>query len=125
LEPLGSAITALDRAGSEVRDVENLREHYALTLRAWVARLEERWDDVVRLTSPGRARVWRLYMAASALAFQFGEITVNQTLAVARGPDGSSGMPLTRAALLQRAGHDDRPEGSPPVGRRPRPTRSP
>jgi cyclopropane-fatty-acyl-phospholipid synthase len=103
LEPLGSAITALDRAGLEVRDVENLREHYALTLRAWVARLEERWDAAAGLTSPGRARVWRLYMVASALAFQFGEITVNQTLAVARRPDGSSGMPMTRAALLARA----------------------
>jgi cyclopropane-fatty-acyl-phospholipid synthase len=101
LEPLGSTITALDRAGFEVRDVENLREHYALTLRAWVARLEERWDDAVGLTSPGRARVWRLYMVASALAFQFGEITVNQTLAVARTPSGNSGMPLTRAALLK------------------------
>ncbi|MCU1606479.1 MAG: cyclopropane-fatty-acyl-phospholipid synthase [Modestobacter sp.] len=96
LEPLGSTITALDRAGFEVRDVENLREHYALTLRAWVSRLEEHWDDAVALTSEGRARVWRLYMVASALAFQFGEITVNQTLAVVRTAQGRSGMPLTR-----------------------------
>ncbi|MGZ4540810.1 MAG: class I SAM-dependent methyltransferase [Blastococcus sp.] len=103
LEPLGSTITALDRAGLEVRDVENLREHYALTLRAWVARLDRQWDDAVALTSPGRARVWRLYMVASALAFQFGEISVNQTLAVARTPDGRSGMPATREALLPSA----------------------
>jgi cyclopropane-fatty-acyl-phospholipid synthase len=100
LEPLGSTITALDRAGFEVRDVENLREHYVLTLRAWVSRLERHWDDAVALTSEGRARVWRLYMVASALAFQFAEITVNQTLAVARTPEGRSGMPLTRQALL-------------------------
>jgi cyclopropane-fatty-acyl-phospholipid synthase len=96
LEPLGSTISALDRAGFEVRDVENLREHYALTLRAWVSRLEAQWDAAVRLTSAGRARVWRLYMVASALGFEFGEITVNQTLAVARTSDGRSGMPLTR-----------------------------
>jgi cyclopropane-fatty-acyl-phospholipid synthase len=100
LEPLGTTITALDRAGLEVRDVENLREHYALTLRAWVSRLDERWDEAVALTSPGRARVWRLYMVASALAFQYGEISVNQTLAVARRVDGRSGMPRTREALL-------------------------
>jgi cyclopropane-fatty-acyl-phospholipid synthase len=100
LEPLGATITALDRAGFEVRDVENLREHYVLTLRAWVSRLEENWDAAVALTSAGRARVWRIYMVASALAFQFGDITVNQTLAVARTPDGRSGMPLTREALL-------------------------
>ena len=103
LEPLGATITALDRAGFEVRDVENLREHYALTLRAWVSRLEENWDEAVALTSPGRARVWRLYMVASALAFQFGEITVNQTLAVVRRPDGCSGLPLTRQDLLPGA----------------------
>jgi cyclopropane-fatty-acyl-phospholipid synthase len=104
LEPLGATITALERNGFEIRDVENLREHYALTLRAWVARLEENWDRAVALTSPGRARVWRLYMVASALAFQFGEITVNQTLAVSRGPDGRSGLPLTREGLLPAAG---------------------
>jgi cyclopropane-fatty-acyl-phospholipid synthase len=115
LEPLGSTITALDRAGLEVRDVENLREHYALTLRAWVSRLEERWDEAVRLTSPGRVRVWRLYMVASALAFQFGEITVNQTLVVARTPDGSSGMPLTRSALLHTVHDAERVEVSPPL----------
>jgi cyclopropane-fatty-acyl-phospholipid synthase len=115
LEPLGSTITALDRAGLEVRDVENLREHYVLTLRAWVSRLEERWDDAVRLTSPGRARVWRLYMVASALAFQFGEITVNQTLAVARTPDGSSGMPLTRSAVQDSAHDARRVEELPPT----------
>jgi cyclopropane-fatty-acyl-phospholipid synthase len=104
LEPLGATITALERNGFEIRDVENLREHYALTLRAWVARLEENWDEAVALTSAGRARVWRLYMVASALAFQFGEITVNQTLAVLRAPDGRSGMPLTRESLLPTAG---------------------
>jgi len=105
LQPLGATITALDAAGLEVRDVENLREHYALTLRAWVSRLEQHWDAAVALTSPGRARVWRLYMVASALGFQFGEITVNQTLAVARTRDGRSGMPRTREDLLPLHAH--------------------
>ena len=53
------------RTGLEVRDVESLREHYARTLRAWVANLETHWDDAQTLAGPGRARVWRLYMAAS------------------------------------------------------------
>jgi len=100
LQPLGETVTALDMAGFEVRDVEDLREHYTLTLRAWVARLEQHWGEAVRLTSPGRARVWRLYMVGAALAFQSGEITVNQTLAVARPRGGRSGFPLTREALL-------------------------
>ncbi|MER7763869.1 cyclopropane-fatty-acyl-phospholipid synthase family protein [Streptomyces sp. NPDC097619] len=94
LSPVGSTVGELERAGFEVRDVEALREHYALTLRAWVTRLEEHWDEAVRLTSEGRARVWRLYMAASALGFEHGRLGVNQVLAVRPGTGGASGMPL-------------------------------
>lgn len=94
LAPIGSTVTQLERAGFEVRDVESIREHYALTLRRWVANLEARWVRAVRLTSPGRARVWRLYMAASALAFERNRIGVNQVLAVRTPEPGASGMPL-------------------------------
>ncbi|UXY28007.1 SAM-dependent methyltransferase [Streptomyces sp. HUAS TT20] len=94
LAPLGSTVTQLERAGFEVRDVESIREHYALTLRRWVAALEAGWDRAVRLTGPGRARVWRLYMAACALAFERNRIGVNQVLAVRTPESGASGMPL-------------------------------
>ncbi|MFF5184096.1 class I SAM-dependent methyltransferase [Streptomyces sp. NPDC000345] len=94
LAPLGTTVTQLERAGFEVRDVESIREHYALTLRRWVARLEDDWARAVRLTSPGRARVWRLYMAASAVAFERNRIGVNQVLAVRTAEPGDSGMPL-------------------------------
>uniref|UniRef100_A0AAU2JRY9 Cyclopropane-fatty-acyl-phospholipid synthase family protein n=1 Tax=Streptomyces sp. NBC_00049 TaxID=2903617 RepID=A0AAU2JRY9_9ACTN len=94
LSPLGSTVSELERAGFEVRDVEALREHYGLTLRAWVARLEEHWDEAVRLTSPGRARVWLLYMAACALGFERGRLGINQVLAVKPAASGGSGLPL-------------------------------
>ncbi|MFD3550155.1 class I SAM-dependent methyltransferase, partial [Streptomyces sp. NPDC058655] len=94
LSPLGTTVGELERAGFEVRDVEALREHYALTLRAWVARLEEHWDEAVRLTSPGRARVWLLYMAASALGFEHGRLGVNQVLAVKHAAGGDARLPL-------------------------------
>lgn len=77
---LGEMVTALESGGFEVLDVEALRRHYALTLRAWVRRLETNWDETVRLTSLGRARVWRLYMASSALGFETGLTGVNQIL---------------------------------------------
>ncbi|MEV6565958.1 cyclopropane-fatty-acyl-phospholipid synthase family protein [Streptomyces kronopolitis] len=94
LAPLGRTVGQLEDAGFEVRDVEAIREHYALTLRRWVANLEEHWDRAVRLTSPGRARVWRLYMAACALSFERNRLGVNQVLAV-RTPDaGGAGQPL-------------------------------
>ncbi|MFI2434757.1 class I SAM-dependent methyltransferase [Streptomyces sp. NPDC018693] len=94
LQPIGVTVTQLERAGFEVRDVESIREHYALTLRRWVANLEADRERAVRLTSPGRARVWQLYMAASALAFERNRIGVNQVLAVRTPESGDSGMPL-------------------------------
>jgi len=100
LAPLGTTVTLIEDAGFEVRDVQALREHYARTLRAWVSNLEAGWSAAVRLTSAGRARVWRLYMAASALAFEHGRIGVNQVLAVKPRRDGASDMPPTRAAWL-------------------------
>ncbi|MBL1101349.1 class I SAM-dependent methyltransferase [Streptomyces coffeae] len=94
LAPVGRTVAQLEEAGFEVRDVEAIREHYALTLRAWVTNLERHWTEAVRLTSPGRARVWRLYMAACALSFERNRIGVNQVLAVRTPGDGASGLPL-------------------------------
>lgn len=95
---VGEAALAMEAAGFEVRDVESLREHYARTLRRWVANLQEAWDDAVDLVGEGRARVWLLYMAASALGFEDGGLAIYQTLGVKDGPDGRSGMPPTRAS---------------------------
>ncbi|MER5279459.1 cyclopropane-fatty-acyl-phospholipid synthase family protein [Streptomyces sp. NPDC002809] len=94
LAPVGRTVATLEEAGFETRDVESLREHYALTLRRWVANLERDWDRAVRMTTPGRARVWRLYMAASALSFEHNKIGVNQILAVRPAEGGSARMPL-------------------------------
>lgn len=106
LAPLGSTVSRLEEAGLEVRDVEAIREHYALTLRQWVANLEAHWPEAVRLAGAGRARVWRLYMAASALSFEQNRIGVNQVLAVRPTKDGGSGMPRTRADWLGRGRQD-------------------
>ncbi|MDK1342060.1 class I SAM-dependent methyltransferase [Streptomyces sp. 378] len=100
LAPVGTTTALLEDAGFEVRDVEALREHYALTLRAWVANLEQHWQQAVHLTTAGRARVWRLYMAASALAFEHNGIGVNQILAVRTTAAGHAKMPRTRGQWL-------------------------
>lgn len=94
---LAEMIGALESGGLEVLDVEALRRHYALTLRAWVRRIEEHWDEAVRSTSLGRARVWRLYMAASALGFETGLTGVNQVLV--QRPGGTA-PPLRRSAWI-------------------------
>ena len=93
---IGESVRAMEQAGFEVRDVESLREHYAKTLRAWVANLEVGWDAAVALAGERRARVWRLYMAASAVNFEAGRINVHQALGVVPTDEGSSGMPPTR-----------------------------
>ena len=94
---LGEMVVALEGAGFEVLDVEALRQHYALTLRAWVRRLEENWDRAVALTSVGRARIWRLYMASSAIGFENGLTGVNQVLV--QRPGGAE-PPLRRTAWM-------------------------
>ena len=89
----GSVVSAMQRVGFEVRHAENLREHYAQTLRHWVANLEANWDEAVRLAGEARTRVWRLYMAGSALYFEQGATQIHQVLGVKLDDRGGSGMP--------------------------------
>jgi cyclopropane-fatty-acyl-phospholipid synthase len=96
LHEVGSTISVMQAAGFEARHVEGLREHYALTLRAWVANLEANWEEAVAEAGAPRARIWRLYMAASALNFEAGRTQVHQVLAV-RADRGRSGLPLRPA----------------------------
>ena len=93
LHEVGAVVSAIQRAGFEARHLESLREHYALTLRCWVRNLDEHWDDAVREVGQGRARVWRLYMAAAAVGFEHDDGQIHQVLATAT-TDGDSGMPL-------------------------------
>jgi len=96
LHEVGAVVSTMQASGFEVRHVESLREHYALTLRAWVANLERGWSEAVAEAGAGRARVWRLYMAASALNFEAGRTQVHQVLAV-KADRGHSRMPLRPA----------------------------
>ena len=93
---VAEVVRAMQRSGFEVRDVESLREHYSRTLHHWVSNLEEHWEEAVSLVGPGRASIWRLYMAASANGFDDGGLAIHQVLGVVPGPGGRSGMPATR-----------------------------
>jgi len=95
LLPISTTLRIAEQCGFEVRDVESLREHYVLTLRNWVARLEAHHKEAVLSTNEPTYRIWRLYMAGSAYGFQTGRLNLFQTLLVK--PDhGASGLPLTR-----------------------------
>jgi cyclopropane-fatty-acyl-phospholipid synthase len=93
LHEIGRVVSIVQRAGFEVRHVESLREHYAKTLRNWVANLEAHWDEAVELVGQPRARIWRLYMAGSAVNFETNRTQIHQVLAV-KPDNGRSGMPL-------------------------------
>jgi cyclopropane-fatty-acyl-phospholipid synthase len=93
LHEVGVVVSMLQENGFEVRHLESLREHYDLTLRHWVSNLESNWEAAVAEVGEGRARVWRIYMAACAVAFAMGGVSIEQVLAVK--PDrGRSGLPL-------------------------------
>ena len=93
--PISTSLRVAEASGFEVRDVESLREHYALTLREWGRRLESRHEDAVKATDEATYRVWRLFMAGSEHGFKTGRLNVYQSLLVK--PDrGVSGFPLTR-----------------------------
>jgi cyclopropane-fatty-acyl-phospholipid synthase len=93
LEPIGLLVSEMNDAGFEVRHEENFREHYAKTLHAWGDNLEEHWEEAVADVGLGRARVWRLYMAACRLGFERDNIQLHQVLGVKVGDRGRSGFP--------------------------------
>lgn len=92
---LGDLVAMMEDAGLEVRDVESLREHYALTLRAWLRNMAARRDEVIATIGAQRERVWRAHHAGAAQGFERGGITLHQVLMVR--PDGPHDLPPVRA----------------------------
>lgn len=94
LTSAGRIIREIERVGLEPRHEENLREHYAMTLRDWNANLVAHWDEAVAEAGESRARIWGLYMAGSRLAFERNEIQLHQVLATKTADTGESSFPL-------------------------------
>jgi cyclopropane-fatty-acyl-phospholipid synthase len=95
LTPISTTLHCAEEAGFEVRDLENLREHYYLTLRHWLQRMESHMETATELVGELKAKIWRLYLAGSAYYFQSGKLDLYQSLLV-KCADGRSGLPLTR-----------------------------
>ncbi len=96
LVPLYEAQAVAEKIGFEVRDVESLREHYALTLSHWVKRLEKNQIAARLATNEVIYRIWRLYMAGCSAAFRSGKIQVYQSLYLKPKDNGENDLPLTR-----------------------------
>jgi cyclopropane-fatty-acyl-phospholipid synthase len=103
LDTVSNIQRSMEHAKFEIHDVENLRPHYAMTLRRWVHRLEGNHEEALKNVNEATYRVWRLYMAACALEFEGGGTMIHQILA-SRRPDHQpygSPVPLTRADLYE------------------------
>lgn len=94
LVPVEEAVALARAAGFEVIDVQSLRSHYALTLAAWIARLEASWPAAVAAAGEEVARTWRLYMSAARLGFERGDLDVCQLLLARPGVDSPAPLPL-------------------------------
>ena len=82
MRPAGDTMKLIEDAGFEVIGVEAMRQHYARTIRAWLDRFEQNLPAVEQILTPEQVRVWRLYLAGGALAFEEGRMGVDQILAV-------------------------------------------
>ena len=96
LVPIASILKVAGECGFEVRDVENLREHYFLTLVQWLRRLEMNAARAKELVGEIKYRTWRLYLAGSADYFRTGKLDLYQTLLL-KPASATSGLPLTRS----------------------------
>jgi cyclopropane-fatty-acyl-phospholipid synthase len=92
--PIARTLDVGERTGLEVRDVENLREHYVHTLRNWRRRLEMRSDRIVELVGEEMYRAFRLYLGACAHDFAVGRLAIYQS--VFENPPARSVRPRTR-----------------------------
>ena len=104
LDTVSNISRKMEHANFEIADCESLRAHYALTLRQWILRLEQHHDEILKTVNESTYRIWRLYMAASALEFEGGELGIYQILAVKRNV-GLTALPLTRQHLYADSNH--------------------
>lgn len=99
LDHIGHSVDQMELNGFEVRDVESLREHYALTTQHWARRLESHCEEAIRLVGKEKYRLWVAYLASVSFGFVDGTLNICQTVAIKRANKGLSGLPLTRQDL--------------------------
>jgi cyclopropane-fatty-acyl-phospholipid synthase len=87
----------------EVCDVESLRPHYAKTLDFWSGNFERHLGEAVEAAGERTARIWRIYLAGCAYAFEQGWISIYQILASKQAKPGRTALPLTRDWMYRSA----------------------
>lgn len=106
IHPSCRVIDGMEGAGFEVFDVESLRQHYAGTLRRWVANLEANSREARRIVPESVYRAWIIYMAGCALTFEEGYLNVHQAAGAKTMKYGGRSIPMTRNYLYKTPGLD-------------------
>ena len=101
LLPIWETVKHATEAQFEVRDIENLREHYALTLTHWAANLETHHAEALAALGEHRHRLWRIYLGATSHYFEKGHLGLYQTLLAKPDEQRRAHVPLSRADLYE------------------------
>lgn len=100
LDDVGHSISAMERAGFEVHDVEAWRLHYARTCKLWCERLMANQEQAIQYVGEEKYRIWVAYLAGVSLAFSRGTLRLYQTLA-SKNPKRPPPLPPTRSDLYR------------------------
>ena len=96
LPHIGTVLRTLQEGGLEAVDVENLRRHYQRTTQLWSEAFEANTAQIKPLVDERRWRIWRIYLAGCAWAFEHDEVALYQVLCRPAG-QSAAGVPWSRA----------------------------
>ena len=100
LAHLSTVVRTMQEGGLEVRDVENLRRHYARTCATWTDNFEANAEQIRKLTDEKRFRIWHVYLAGCAYAFAHDRISLYQIVCGKAGGDPGQ-IPWSRKYMYQ------------------------
>ena len=100
LAHLSQVLQAMQEGGLEARDVENLRRHYARTCELWTENYEANADEIRALTDAKRFRIWHVYLAGCAWAFEQDLISLYQVVCSKAGRPASE-HPWSRSYMYE------------------------
>ena len=101
LPHLSTVLRTLQEGGLEAFDIENLRRHYMRTTQLWSDTFEARTAQIKPLLDEKRWRIWRVYLAGCAWAFEHDEVSIYQVLCRPAG-EKAAGLPWSRNWIYGR-----------------------
>jgi len=101
LPHIGLALEAAQRGGLEAVDIESLRRHYARTLNIWAENFEARADEARQLVDDEKFRIWRVYLAGCAYAFEHDDVSIYQIVCRKAGRSATT-LPWSRRYMYER-----------------------